>query len=136
MDLSAMVMLKDNHIWACGSIKEATTKAKAVAGHATKVEVECRDLGEALEAAEAGADIVMLDNFSPEEIKRDAKAFKEQYPHVLVEASGGITCETIKDYLSEHVDVISQGALTQGYSVLDFSMKLPRPETMAASADQ
>ena len=54
-----------------------TSRAKAVAGHATKVEVEVRDLAEAMEAAAAGADIVMLDNFTPEEIARDAKTFKE-----------------------------------------------------------
>ena len=50
--------------------------------------------------------------------------------------AGGITIETIEGYLSEHVDVISQGALTQGYAVLDFSMKLPRPETMAAGGEE
>jgi len=113
MDLSAMVMLKDNHIWASGSIGEATRRAKAVAGHATKVEVECRDLAEAMEAAGAGADIVMLDNFTPEEIARDGKVFKAAHPHVIVEASGGITIETIGGYAIECVDVISQGALTQ-----------------------
>jgi hypothetical protein len=59
---------------------------------------------------------------------RDAQLFKEKYPHVVVEASGGITAETITGFLTPHVDVISQGSLTQGYGVLDFSMKLPRPQ--------
>lgn len=131
-----MVMLKDNHIWASGSITEATKKAKAVAGHATKVEVEVRDLAEATEAARAGADVVMLDNFSPEEIARDGPVFKREFPHVIVEASGGITIANIKGYLHEEVDVISQGALTQGYAVIDFSMKLPRPEAMAAGGEE
>jgi nicotinate-nucleotide pyrophosphorylase (carboxylating) len=94
MDLSGMVMLKDNHIWASGSISEATRKAKAVAGHATKVEVEVRDLAEAMEAAAAGADIVMLDNFTPAEMHRDAKTFKESYPHVIIEASGECPAST------------------------------------------
>jgi nicotinate-nucleotide pyrophosphorylase (carboxylating) len=135
MDLSAMIMLKDNHIWACGSIDAATRRAKAVGGHSIKVEVEVRDLAEAKEAAAAGADVVMLDNFTPTQIATDAKALKEAFPHVVIEASGGITADTISGFLDEHVDVISQGALTQGYGVLDYSMKLPRPDSMAAGGE-
>ena len=66
----------------------------------------------------------MLDNFEPLQLKRDAQTFKEAYPHVLVEASGGITTETMPDYLCEHVDIVSQGKLTQGYSCVDFSLKI------------
>lgn len=99
------------------------------AGHATKVEVECQSLEEAYEAAAAGAEIVMLDNFSPEDLKRDAHTFKQKFPHVIVEASGGITKETICDYISDDVDVVSQGSLTQGYGAVDFSMKLPKPQS-------
>jgi len=66
----------------------------------------------------------MLDNFGPAQLKKDAQAFKEQYPHVLVEASGGITTETMGDYLCEYVDVVSQGKLTQGYPCLDYSLKI------------
>ena len=134
MDLSAMVMLKDNHIWAVGSITTAVRKARSAGGFSTKIEVECRDLAEAKEAAAAGADICMLDNFTPEEIHRDAALLKELYPHVVVEASGGITLDKIEGYLSPAVDVISQGSLTQGYTVVDFSMKLPRPSHMAGVA--
>ena len=79
MDLSNMVMLKDNHIWSAGSITGAVQKARSACGFSSKIEVECRDLAEAVEAASQGADIVMLDNFSPEEIHRDAKLFKEQF---------------------------------------------------------
>jgi nicotinate-nucleotide pyrophosphorylase (carboxylating) len=132
MDLSHMTMLKDNHIWASGSITAAVERARRALGFSSKIEVECRDLNEAFEAAKAGCDIVMLDNFSPEEIKRDSVLFKEQYPHVVVEASGGIREHTICDFICPTVDVISQGALTQGYSTVDFSMKLPRPEGMAS----
>ena len=134
MDLSAMVMLKDNHIWAVGSITTAVQKARSAGGFSTKIEVECRDLAEAKEAAAAGCDICMLDNFTPEEIHRDATLLKKLYPHIIVEASGGITLDTIEGYLSPAVDVISQGSLTQGYAVVDFSMKLPRPAHMAALA--
>jgi len=125
LDLSQMVMLKDNHVWSCnGSIKEAVTKARGVSGFSQKIEVECQNLEEALVAAEAGADVVMLDNFEPEKLKKDAATFKQKYPHVTVEASGGITMETMPAYFSEHVDVISQGKLTQGYGCVDYSLKI------------
>lgn len=124
LDLSQMVMLKDNHIWSSGSITNAVTLARKAAGFSQKIEVECQSLEEAIEAATAGADIVMLDNFEPERLKKDAKTFKEQFPNVLVEASGGITTETMPDYLCEHVDIVSQGKLTQGYHCVDFSLKI------------
>ena len=128
-----MVMLKDNHVWAAGSITTAVTTAKRAAGFSAKIEVECRDLGEALEAAVAGADIVMLDNFDPADLKVAAKAVKAAHPHVLVEASGGITLDTMASYLSPDVDVVSQGALTQGYACVDFSLKLPKPEGLTCN---
>ena len=132
MDLSQMCMLKDNHIWSCnGSIAAAVAVAKRAAGFSQKIEVECQSLDEAREAAQAGADIVMLDNFAPQQLTRDAAALKQEFPHVLIEASGGITTETMKDYLCEHVDVISQGKLTQGYSCIDYSLKIQ----MGDSAD-
>ena len=68
----------------------------------------------------------MLDNFAPNKLKEDAKSLKEEFPHLLIEASGGITVQTMRDYLSEHVDILSQGKLTQGYSCLDFSLKIVR----------
>mmetsp|Transcript_31360 Transcript_31360/g.47411 ORF Transcript_31360/g.47411 Transcript_31360/m.47411 type:complete len:291 (+) Transcript_31360:65-937(+) len=124
LDLSQMVMLKDNHIWSAGSITSAVQLARKAAGFSQKIEVECQSLDEALEASKAGADIVMLDNFEPNQLKNDAKLLKEQFPHVLVEASGGITSDTMPLYLSEHVDIVSQGKLTQGYSCLDYSLKI------------
>lgn len=124
LDLSQMVMLKDNHIWSCGSIRNAVTLARKAAGFSQKIEVECQTLEEAIEAAEAGADIVMLDNFEPERLKKDAEIFKSKFPHVLVEASGGITTESMPDYLCPHVDILSQGKLTQGYACVDFSLKI------------
>lgn len=119
-----MVMLKDNHIWASGSIEKAVKLARKAAGFSQKIEVECQSLAEALEAANAGADIVMLDNFTPENLRKDAKVFKELYPHVLVEASGGITTETMPGFLCPDIDVVSQGKLTQGYPCVDFSLKI------------
>jgi nicotinate-nucleotide pyrophosphorylase (carboxylating) len=124
LDLSQMVMLKDNHIWSAGSITKAVQLARKAAGFSQKIEVECQSKAEAAEAAKAGADIVMLDNFAPDRLKKEARSLKEEFPHLLIEASGGITVETMGDYLSEHVDVLSQGNLTQGYACLDFSLKI------------
>jgi len=125
LDLSQMVMLKDNHIGAVGgSILEAVKKARTAAGFHQKIEVECQSIEDAFDAATAGADVVMLDNFEPEQLKIDARRIKEQFPYVIIEASGGITNSTMRSYLSEHVDVVSQGALTQGYNCIDYSLKI------------
>jgi nicotinate-nucleotide pyrophosphorylase (carboxylating) len=124
LDLSQMVMLKDNHIVAAGSITDAVRLARIAAGFSQKIEVECQSLDEAFEAAAAGADIVMLDNFIPTNLKEAAALFKKQYPHVLVEASGGITVENMAEYMCDHVDIISQGKLTQGYECVDYSLKI------------
>ena len=127
LDLSQMTMLKDNHIWSCGGdITKAVKLARSAAGFSQKIEVECQSLQEALEAAAAGADIVMLDNFSPEALKEDSKQVKASYPNVIVEASGGITYDTMQLYVSDSVDIISRGDLTQGYSCLDFSLKIQK----------
>lgn len=126
LDLSHMVMLKDNHIWSAGSITAAVSKAKVAAGFTSKIEVEARTLEEAFEAAGAGCDIVMLDNMEPEVLKAAAAELKAAHPHLLVEASGGITFDTMHLYFSPHVDVVSRGNLTQGYDCVDFSLKIAR----------
>lgn len=126
MNLSSMVMLKDNHVWSTGGITAAVKSAQRAAGFSTKIEVECRNYDEAVEAATAGADIVMLDNYKPEELKPEAARLKKRFPSLLIEASGGIRKNTIARYFSPHVDVLSMGALTQGYSALDFSLKIAR----------
>jgi len=130
MDLSHMVMLKDNHIWSRGSITAAVRSAREACGFSSKIDVECGSYEQAAEAAEAGAEITMLDNFAPAELKAVAARLKAKYPHLCVEASGGITADTIASYLSADVDVVSQGALTHGYPCLDFSLKI-QPGLMA-----
>lgn len=134
MDLSQMTMLKDNHVHACGSITAAVKAARRAAGFSTKIEVEARNLAEAEEAAAAGADIVMLDNYTPEGLKADAAALKAKYPHVITEASGGINLETVASYFSPHVDVVSVGGLTHGYAVADFSLKILKGHGLAMVA--
>eukprot|EP00501_MAST-03F_sp_TOSAG23-6_P002464 GSMAST32.ASY1.ANO1.2574.1 assembled CDS len=106
MDLSQMIMLKDNHIWSKGSITKTVNEAKTVGGFSTKIEVESCD---------AGADIIMLDNFLPDSSK---------FPNVIIECSGGIRSDSICSFAAPHVDVLSMGALTQGYSSLDLSLKI------------
>ncbi|CAH1800490.1 unnamed protein product [Owenia fusiformis] len=123
-DLSSMIMLKDNHIWTAGSITQAVKDAKSVGGFSTKIEVECRGFTEAKEAAEAGADIVMLDNHTPVALKEVAEQLKKEFPNLLIEASGGITLDTIEQHFSPYVDVISLSKTTQGYDTVDFSFKI------------
>ncbi|KAJ2549344.1 nicotinate-nucleotide diphosphorylase (carboxylating) [Coemansia sp. RSA 1933] len=128
MDLSTMVMLKDNHIWATGSITSAVEKARSVAGFSTKIEVECQSEKEALEAIAAGADIVMLDNFTPASMVTAATSLKahcvSSHKHVLIEASGGITEDNAVQYMAPTIDIISFGAMTQGVQHVDFSLKI------------
>eukprot|EP00596_Hydrurales_sp_CCMP1899_P001040 CAMPEP_0119037968 /NCGR_PEP_ID=MMETSP1177-20130426/6566_1 /TAXON_ID=2985 /ORGANISM="Ochromonas sp, Strain CCMP1899" /LENGTH=289 /DNA_ID=CAMNT_0006999881 /DNA_START=106 /DNA_END=975 /DNA_ORIENTATION=- len=126
MDLSQMVMLKDNHIWSAGSIPLAVQKARLAAGFSMKIEVECQSVAEALEACGAGADIVMLDNFTPETIGAAAAEVKAVYPHILVEASGGILEDKMHLYMHDSVDIISRGSLTQGYECIDYSLKIQK----------
>lgn len=126
-NLSSMVMIKDNHVWAAGSITKAVKKAKVCAGFTTKIEVECSNEGEAIEACEAGAHIVMLDNFEPELLHEVARRVKEKHPAVIVEGSGGISLETMPKYLGPHVDVVSK-SFHQGYSCVDYSLKIDRDE--------
>ena len=123
-DLSQMVMLKDNHIWSAGSVGQAVEKAKKVAGFSIKIEVECRSLSEARQAAGAGADIVMLDNFDPQAITVASQTLKQEFPYITIEASGGIRKETLAQFCLPTVDVVSLSTTTQGYGPVNFSLKL------------
>ena len=123
-DLSQMVMLKDNHIWAAGSITKAVNMARAAGGFSIKIEVECRSVREARESAAAGAEIVMLDNFEPAALQEASAVLKAEFPSLTVEASGGISPETLKLYCQPTVDVVSLSKTTQGYGCVNFSLKL------------
>ncbi|MBN3292875.1 NADC pyrophosphorylase, partial [Polypterus senegalus] len=127
-DLSSLVMLKDNHVWACGGIAQAVQDVRQVCGFSSKIEVECRSEDEGREAARAGADIVMLDNFTPQTLHTVARTLKQDFPSVLIEASGGITPETLSAFFSPSVDIISLGCITQGCPVVDFSLKIQCPQ--------
>ena len=131
-NLSSMVMLKDNHIWATGSITNAVAKCRAVSGFSVKIEVETATYEAAAEAIEAGADVIMLDNFAPADLKDVAARLKAAYAasehKFLLEASGGVRLSTIDDYFSDAIDVISTSSLHQGVGVVDFSLKLRHDE--------
>ncbi|KAI7164361.1 nicotinate-nucleotide pyrophosphorylase [Hortaea werneckii] len=132
-DLSAMTMLKDNHIWACGgSIASAVAAAKAAAGFAVKVEVECQSEEEANTAIQAGADVVMLDNFTPAGVATASRNLKERWGRgkYLVEVSGGLTEDNVADYVCDDIDVISSSSIHQGTKHVDFSLKVvPKQST-------
>ena len=108
-NLSDAAMLKDNHIDAAGGITKAITKLRSKIGHMTKIEVETRNLDELREALAAKADIIMLDNMSPELMKQ---AVEITDGRAVLEASGGITDETLRAVAESGVDIISVGALT------------------------
>lgn len=126
MDLSSMCMIKDNHIWAKGSITAAVKAARAVGGFSVMIDVECQNFDEAKEAFTAGANICMLDNHTPEQIVPSAQKLKELFPWGKIEASGGITPDNIKGYFHPSVDVISCGSLTQGVGFVDYSLKIQK----------
>lgn len=125
-NLSDAVMIKDNHIELCGGIRQAIEKAKAYVGHTVKIEVEVESIAQLQEAIDAGADIIMLDNMSTEMII-EAVAIRNQSlnkSHVLLEVSGNVTLERLKELGSTGVDVISSGALTHSYHALDISFNV------------
>ncbi|MCJ1226358.1 hypothetical protein MMC12_003008 [Toensbergia leucococca] len=127
-DLSAMTMLKDNHIWAAGSITRAVHAAKAAGGFAVKVEVECQSEAEADEAVAAGADVVMLDNFTGEGVQVTARGLRERWRgkgrEFLIEVSGGLTEENVGGFVCGDVDVVSTSSIHQGVQHVDFSLKI------------
>ncbi|RDA95340.1 hypothetical protein CP533_3457 [Ophiocordyceps camponoti-saundersi (nom. inval.)] len=127
MDLSAMVMLKDNHVWSRGSIADAVAAAKSVAGFSLKIEVEVQSEAEADEAIEAGADVVMLDNFTPDGVRVAAASLKDRWRgkrHFLLEVSGGLRADNVAPYACSGVDIISTSSIHQGVPHVDFSMKI------------
>ncbi|KHO01368.1 nicotinate-nucleotide pyrophosphorylase [Metarhizium album ARSEF 1941] len=126
MDLSAMIMLKDNHVWSRGSITDAVAAAKSVGGFSLKVEVEVQSEREADEAIAAGADVVMLDNFTGRGATLAARALKQRWPRrsFLLEVSGGLGGDNVEAYICNDVDIISTSSIHQGVPHLDFSLKI------------
>lgn len=124
LNLSDCAMIKDNHIALYGSVANAVQQVRKNLSFSKKIEVEAETEEMAFEAAKAGADIVMLDNFSPSQACSLAKKLKESYPHILIELSGGVNPEKIEEYICEHIDIISIGKLTTEIKYIDFSMEI------------
>ena len=119
-NLSDGILLKDNHIGAAGGVKEAVTMAKEYAPFVRKIEVEVENLDMLREALEAGADIIMLDNMSVEDMKEAVKLCKGK---AETECSGNVTKENVARLVDIGVDYISSGALTHSSPILDLSLK-------------
>ena len=119
-NLSDGILLKDNHIDAAGGVKEAIKMAKDYAPFVRKIEVEVENLDMLREALEAGADIIMLDNMTPEMMKEAVKIVDGR---AKTECSGNITKENIEKVIDTGVDYISSGALTHSAPILDISLK-------------
>ena len=120
-NLSDGAMLKDNHIDACGGIAGAVSALRSKLGHMVKIEVETRDLDEVKQALKSGADIIMLDNMDCDTMK---KAVEIVNGKALLEASGGITHDTLREVAETGVDIISIGALTHSVQAFDISMRI------------
>jgi nicotinate-nucleotide pyrophosphorylase (carboxylating) len=125
MHLADGILIKDNHIAVLRrrglSIKEIVAKARHKASPELKIEVEVKTPEEAIQAAEAGADIVMLDNMNLKDMRQAVRLIKGR---ALIEASGGITLESVRDVAETGVDLISIGALTHSPKALDISLEL------------
>ena len=119
-NLSDGILLKDNHIGAAGGVKEAVQMAKAYAPFVRKIEIEVENLDMPREALEAGADIIMLDNMSVEDMK---EAVRLTAGRAETECSGNVTRENIARLVDIGVDYISSGALTHSAPILDLSLK-------------
>lgn len=115
------VMIKDNHIAYAGSITKAVERVRERIGHMVKIEVETETKEQVLEAVEAGADVIMFDNRSPEEVRTFATLVPS---HIVTEASGGINLNNLSSYANTGVDYISLGALTHSAKALDISLQV------------
>lgn len=120
-NLSDAALVKDNHVDAAGGIGKAVAALRTHVGHTVKIEVETRNLAELADALEAGADIIMLDNMSLQDMQEAVRITGGRVP---LEASGGVTQETLRAIAETGVDLISIGALTHSVKALDISMKL------------
>ena len=118
------VLIKDNHVALAGGVATAVERARDTVGHLHKIEVEVSSERDLAEAIRAGADIILLDNRTPEETARLVKIAREIEPGVLLESSGGINLENVRAYAEAGVDLISIGALTHSARAVDISFKI------------
>ena len=122
-DLSSGLLIKDNHIALVGSIREAIRRARANAPHGLRIEVEVESQSDLDEALEAGADIILLDNFAARDIPEAVRRVREQSPRTLIEVSGGVTLDRMRDLAKTGVDIISAGSITHSARAGDLSLE-------------
>ena len=122
MSLSDMVLIKENHISSASSIKELLQRVKNTLSFSKKIEIEVTNNEQAKEAAEFGVDIIMLDNYKPNEVSKAVSIIKEINANVLVEVSGNITEKNIVQYAQSGVDIVSLGKLTHSVKAMDYSL--------------
>ncbi|MCE5213619.1 MAG: carboxylating nicotinate-nucleotide diphosphorylase [Methanobacterium sp.] len=124
--LDDAILIKDNHLALVGDIETALKKAKDYASFTKKIEIEVENLEDALTAANAGADIIMLDNMDPNQIKKvlNLLNMEKVRDKVLIEVSGGINPDNISEYAETGVDIISSGYITHSAGVLDMSLEI------------
>jgi nicotinate-nucleotide pyrophosphorylase (carboxylating) len=124
--LDDMVLIKDNHIAVVGSVEKAVSKARNKVSFSKKIEVEVSSTKQALEAAKAKADIIMLDNFAPKQVTKTLETLKENRLRrgIVVEASGGINEKNVLEYASTGVNVLSLGEITDSAKALDTSLEV------------
>ncbi|NPV87988.1 carboxylating nicotinate-nucleotide diphosphorylase [Coprothermobacteraceae bacterium] len=122
--LDDAVLIKDNHIRAAGGVKPAVDAVRRKVSFTRKIEVEVQSLAELDEALEADVDIIMLDNMGVNDLTEAVRRIRSVSPHILIEASGGITLDTVIRVASTGVDLISVGELTHSVRVLDISLEL------------
>lgn len=120
--LDSGILIKDNHIAACGSIEAALSRARDMSPHSLRLEVEVRDLDEFERALAAGADIIMLDNMSTEDMAEAVKRAGQSARKVLLEASGNLSLERVAEVAETGVDLLSVGALTHSAASADLSL--------------
>jgi len=124
MGLDDSLMIKDTHLKTIKNLKEYIKKAREVIPFTAKIEVEAESFSIAKMAFDAEADIVMCDNMTPSQIEEIVAYRDENYPHILLEASGNISLETIESYAKSGVDAISSGSLIHQANWIDLSMKM------------
>jgi nicotinate-nucleotide pyrophosphorylase (carboxylating) len=124
MGLDDGVLIKDNHIALAGGITEAVGAAKQKVGHLHKIEVEVTNWAQLREAIVAGADIIMLDNQTPEEAAKLVEMSRNMNPSVIIEASGGMDLDRVRSFAEAGVDLISVGRLTHSARAVDISFKI------------
>jgi len=123
-DLASGILIKDNHVALVGSVREAVRRARATAPHTLRVVVEVDDLDQLEEALEAGAEGILLDNFSIRDMAEAVQRIRDRRPQTVIEASGGVSLDRIRDISKTGIDVVSVGAVTHSARAINYSCEI------------